>query len=113
MAHSNKSIRPLFQYEPLDLETDTHRFLQILPGLDEDDISCEITVLDMHNTYLDGKRRFHYNALSYEWGDPNQPNHWIRVNDGYLQVRHNLFDFLHRARANLKLHSDFRSTYLD
>ncbi|ORY18262.1 heterokaryon incompatibility, partial [Clohesyomyces aquaticus] len=40
-----------------------------------------------------------YNALSYEWGDPDQPSHWIRVNDGYLKVRENLFRFLHTARG--------------
>lgn len=43
-----------------------------------------------------------YNALSYEWGDPQQPRHWMRLNNGYVSIRQNLFDFLKTARSKLQ-----------
>jgi hypothetical protein len=114
--HSNEAFSPPFQYERLDLETNTFRFLRILPGSDEDVISCEMVVKGC--TCPPGGRpdfgSFRYSALSYEWGNAAQPTHWIRVNGSHLQVRHNLFTFLHTARARLETGSDLhRHVWID
>jgi hypothetical protein len=48
-----------------------------------------------------------YNALSYEWGPKEPPFHWIKVNNGYLQVRQNLWDFFQVAAAKMQSDQQF------
>jgi hypothetical protein len=64
--------------------------------------SSEVYIMqfDLVTLPFDGKIAGAYNAVSYEWGPDEPPFHWIRVNDGYLRIRQNLYSFLRAAHIS-------------
>jgi hypothetical protein len=103
VAEMDKAPGPVYQHKPLDLDTRMLRLLRILPDLDAGMLQCELTTHDFASATDIG-----YNALSYEWGPDEPPFSWIRINDGYYQIRDNLYQFFQVAHAKLPHYDDFR-----
>lgn len=83
--------RSKFCYKALDLGKDQIRLLTLLREPDEDGrLRCEIATFDLAIAP-------EFQALSYEWGSPEQL--WdMRVEDGLLSIRQNLWVFLEMFR---------------
>ncbi|KAH7081458.1 heterokaryon incompatibility protein-domain-containing protein, partial [Paraphoma chrysanthemicola] len=111
---SNEPPGPLFEHESLNLEQQNFRLLRLLPTSHVDAIECELTVeaspsVPQDPTQAetqDDERKVSYNALSYEWGSEDAPQHWIRINKGHFKIRHNLWEFLRMAVAKLHVLSE-------
>lgn len=85
-APSVSSAQQPFEYQGLDLQQDTIRVLEILPGADGTLIECRI-----RNTSITEEA---YLCLSYTW-QPSNPHHDIRVDGGIMTVGENLYQFLY------------------
>lgn len=101
---------PLFAHTPLDLTKSSLRLLRILSISSKGVIDCELSIHD----FEDRDGLFHdppgtgriYDALSYEWGPDEPPFHWIRLNNSWFRLRHNLYCFLQVAYSKLSSKSD-------
>lgn len=91
------SSRSDYCYEPLKLGKDEIRLLTLLPDLDEDGLIC------CQNATFDLATAPEFQALSYEWGSTEQPQN-IRVDEGLLNIRQNLWLFLDMFRAEERNH---------
>lgn len=98
------SVYPLesYRYEHLPIPPPgSFRIAQILPGRDDDPVSCLLHTTDWANP-------LEYEALSYTWGD--QKNKAIIICQGKrLEVTRNL----HRALAQLRHQDQSRFLYAD
>jgi hypothetical protein len=83
-----------FEYEPLNLDSNTFRTIKIIPGPEETPIKCS-----MRNTSMEDED---YVCLSYTW-EPRPPFHDIELNGMILTIGDNLWQFLRKVRlANIK-----------
>ena len=89
-----------FKHAPLDTSARQIWLISIVPKPDGP-IQCEIKDFD-----IGGKSCPDYRALSYTWGPPS-PIQKIELNNGWLNVRQNLFDFLSTFRARLQKYSGY------
>jgi hypothetical protein len=126
----NEAPGPLFHYDDLNPDKRTFRLLRILPILERFSASTmkrlkdtplwnstctlhrgetwasmpssevyimqfELITSDFEDETVDT-----YDSLSYEWGPDEPPFHWIKVNNSYLRIRHNLHCFLQAAHIS-------------
>ena len=68
-----------FKCKPLQHPTDTIRLVQVLPPLGLSTLKCALK----HCSLSSGR----YEALSYEWGSPNDERVTILVNGYHFRVR--------------------------
>ncbi|TXC00850.1 hypothetical protein FocTR4_00007940 [Fusarium oxysporum f. sp. cubense] len=66
------------------------RILTLKQGTGNDEITCDLGPVT--------RAESEYYALSYEWGDESKNDPFIKVNDGEVQIRKNLFDALKNIR---------------
>ncbi|KAM0074754.1 hypothetical protein ACKRZS_013134 [Fusarium odoratissimum] len=66
------------------------RILTLKQGTGNDEIICDLGPVT--------RAESEYYALSYEWGDESKNDPFIKVNDGEVQIRKNLFDALKNIR---------------
>ncbi|KAF2139470.1 uncharacterized protein K452DRAFT_232719, partial [Aplosporella prunicola CBS 121167] len=100
MKHSfshagDPSILEDFQHEPLDLEQDTFRLLDIDGVSSRGLVECTIRLRNRDDISCS------YNALSYAWGSEEQPG-WIILNRRRFRVRKNLLQFLQSTTSHAK-----------
>jgi hypothetical protein len=117
---TEQGTQRIYKAVPLPLGTYI-RVIRIRPGAETDPIACDFRLLDLDDGALcdfnanssqlndDGQRyvdtslprqeKVPYTALSYTWGD-STTLHSIHIDDKPLQVRQNLWNFLHCARRN-------------
>ncbi|KAH8716823.1 heterokaryon incompatibility protein-domain-containing protein [Phaeosphaeriaceae sp. PMI808] len=82
-----------YKYQPLDPSEQEIRLLQVRRDK-WGEIHCDPTTFSL-------KGRPKYFALSYAWGPPT-PLHKIWVDNGYLEIRDNLFNFLDEIGPKIK-----------
>ncbi|KAJ9663159.1 protein phosphatase regulator [Neophaeococcomyces mojaviensis] len=89
-----------FEYEPLPHPITHIRLLEILPVIDNQDITIQCRLRCVRLVDYDQC----YTALSYTWNhDEEERPIWI--NGRYLNVKSNLYDFLYSYRQKLKAHA--------
>jgi hypothetical protein len=74
-----------YEYGPLDPTTQQIRLMHVRKN-EQGVIHCSLTTFSLESLPP-------YVSLSYVWGPPT-PIHRINLNDGYLDIRENLFNFL-------------------
>jgi hypothetical protein len=82
--------KPIFEHQPLDLDADSIRVLEIIPGSEQAIIQCK-----MRSTLIEEEE---YVCLSYTW-EPKNPFHEIEIDGKICTVGENLWQFLHTARS--------------
>ncbi|OTA34077.1 hypothetical protein BTJ68_05932 [Hortaea werneckii EXF-2000] len=95
MQQSQRAIEPsfAFTYTPLGLRN--LRFIRILPGAFDEDLSCEVLVLDQDTAPK-------YTAISYTWGTDFRKGYKIRIAGYELSVGGNCLYALRQARYFLE-----------
>ncbi|KAL8658451.1 MAG: hypothetical protein Q9226_000983 [Calogaya cf. arnoldii] len=81
-----------FKHSPLAQSRVEIRLIQILPGLCEEPIRCELRHFPIPKAG--------YVALSYEWGS-SEKTHYIDINASPFYVTRNFHDFLSAARKSI------------
>ena len=95
-----------YRYQPLLQEPDSIRLLRLLPDKDENaSIQCELFNYTLQES---GKRTHPYDALSYVWGNSDNPKS-ISIGKHTLLVTQNL----HRALSRLRYCSIERILWVD
>jgi hypothetical protein len=96
-------------YQPLNHHLREIRLLTILPGKKDSRIKAKLTTYTLpSDASVPGKPRQgqstapEYDALSYEWGDPNGTKHSILLEGEPFEVRKKLFQALKMLRALFK-----------
>jgi hypothetical protein len=77
---------------PIDTKRREIRLIEILPGQDNQLISCRFHGHELCSPDLE------YAAISYTWGDPRSPTYNILVDGTTFTVRQNLWHFLRQER---------------
>lgn len=89
-----RSTHPEYVYEPLaEPASKTIRLLELLPADDEE----KAIRINIRSSSLADPSREHYEAISYCWGDPADPNP-IFCSDSIIWVTDNLYSALRRLR---------------
>lgn len=83
----------IYSVLPLDLNSETIRVVEVLPGNDPDIISCKLHLRKLQETSP-------YTALSYSWGEKNTPTKEVVINGEMVRVGINLWDWLRQAREH-------------
>ncbi|KAI1866277.1 uncharacterized protein JN550_007665 [Neoarthrinium moseri] len=92
---------PCYQYRSLDIHSRQIRLLHLLPGVWDDQVSCELHVASLDDTP-------EYQALSYVWGSP-ETTKLILLHGCEVPVTTNL----HAALRRLRLPTDTRVIWID
>jgi hypothetical protein len=75
-----------------ELKTPTQiRLLNLERGRGDDVLRAKLLVGDLEDAPW-------YNAISYTWGDPQEPRHTIVIDGRNFEIRHNLWVFLRKLR---------------
>lgn len=101
---AENSATPAF-YTSLDKHTSQFRLIHLQPRLlpTSDEIICSLHLADLDD------EQCQYEALSYEWGDPEKPPMFIELNGEKRSVRENLW----WALWNLRDEKDVRILWID
>ncbi|KAK8034136.1 hypothetical protein PG993_009131 [Apiospora rasikravindrae] len=84
---------PAFQYSPIP-DKGYIRLLEIVPAPDNEWIQVRVSNVSLEESAQT------YDALSYVWGDPNQPRMGISVNGCHFEVYESLYDILFSLRPS-------------
>ncbi|KAK8065107.1 hypothetical protein PG997_011854 [Apiospora hydei] len=82
---------PAFQYRAIP-DKGYIRLLEIVPAPDKEWIQVRVSNVSLEDSAQT------YDALSYVWGDPNQPRRGISVNGCHFEVYESLYDILFSLR---------------
>ena len=97
LATVKKSLEP-FKYQPLP-DASHFRVLALEPGNADTPLSCKLEVVSGQNA-----RQREYEALSYAWGNNNQPlKPYISCHGKCIKVTSNLESALHHIRSEKKV----------
>jgi hypothetical protein len=91
IQNNQPEARP-FVYDDIDRNLNQIRLLRIF----QRDATSEVQ-LEIFHTNLDDNPT--YKALSYTWGSPADPRHWINLNGCHFEVREYLWHALRRFQA--------------
>ncbi|GKT45410.1 heterokaryon incompatibility protein 6, OR allele [Colletotrichum spaethianum] len=70
------------------------RLLELMPGQENEPIQIQLSTVGLDDSIQT------YDALSYVWGDPDQPRRAISVNGGYMEIYESLHAILLSLRTN-------------